>query len=258
MASPDLRPLSVGEILDVAFQLFRRLFAPLVVIQVVCTAVPVAVNVYVQASGGTEQNFTLTMGVMVLSIVLSAIAMTASIHLISAHYLGKTLTAGEALARAMGNLGAAVAVSLMVGLLVGVGILLLVVPGIILLCGLVVALQALVLEPDTGATQALSRSWQLTKGHKGRMFGLLLAIVAITMVPALALGALAGVGAGAGALTGAEAVGAFALALIALGAILQMVLYPYLYCAVTVAYYDLRVRKEAFDLQVLASSFQGA
>ena len=40
--------------------------------------------------------------------------------------------------------------------------------------------------------------------------------------------------------------------------VVQMLLYPLLYCVLTVAYYDLRVRKEGFDLEVLASTLQPA
>ena len=40
--------------------------------------------------------------------------------------------------------------------------------------------------------------------------------------------------------------------------VMQMLLYPLLYCVLTVAYYDLRVRKEGFDLEVLASTLQPA
>ncbi len=34
----------------------------------------------------------------------------------------------------------------------------------------------------------------------------------------------------------------------------NMLIAPLIYCFLTVAYYDLRVRKEAFDLEVLASN----
>ena len=40
--------------------------------------------------------------------------------------------------------------------------------------------------------------------------------------------------------------------------VLQMLLYPLGYCVLTVAYYDLRVRKEGFDLEVLAATLQPA
>ena len=39
-------------------------------------------------------------------------------------------------------------------------------------------------------------------------------------------------------------------------AVLQMLVYPFFYSLTTVIYYDLRVRKEGFDLEMLASSLQ--
>ena len=44
----------------------------------------------------------------------------------------------------------------------------------------------------------------------------------------------------------------------AAASLLQVLIYPLLYCVLTVAYYDLRVRKEAFDLEVLASGLATA
>jgi hypothetical protein len=43
-----------------------------------------------------------------------------------------------------------------------------------------------------------------------------------------------------------------------LAGVLQLFLYPLFYCVLTVSYYDLRVRKEGFDLEVLAQSLQTA
>ena len=40
--------------------------------------------------------------------------------------------------------------------------------------------------------------------------------------------------------------------------IVSSLVWPMLYCVLTVAYYDLRVRKEAFDLEVLAAGLAPA
>jgi hypothetical protein len=40
--------------------------------------------------------------------------------------------------------------------------------------------------------------------------------------------------------------------------VVQLFIYPLFYCVLTVTYYDLRVRKEGFDLELLASSLQTA
>jgi hypothetical protein len=45
---------------------------------------------------------------------------------------------------------------------------------------------------------------------------------------------------------------------LAVGGIVQMFIYPLFYCVLTVTYYDLRVRKEGFDLELLASTLQSA
>jgi hypothetical protein len=48
------------------------------------------------------------------------------------------------------------------------------------------------------------------------------------------------------------------LVALAIMGVLQLFLYPLFYCVLTVSYYDLRVRKEGFDLEVLAQTLQTA
>ena len=48
----------------------------------------------------------------------------------------------------------------------------------------------------------------------------------------------------------------FGIAFAAGFALLQVLAYPFLYVVTTVLYYDLRVRKEGFDLELLASTLQ--
>ena len=40
--------------------------------------------------------------------------------------------------------------------------------------------------------------------------------------------------------------------------LLSILIYPFFYVVLTVLYYDLRVRKEGFDLELLASALQPA
>ena len=46
------------------------------------------------------------------------------------------------------------------------------------------------------------------------------------------------------------------LALTAAAVILSTIISPYVYVVITVLYYDARVRKEAFDLEMLAAEMQ--
>lgn len=66
-------------------------------------------------------------------------------------------------------------VAILSGLAIGAGFLLLIIPGIIVYCMLYVSTPAAVLERP-GITGALSRSRELTQGHKLEIFGLLFLI----------------------------------------------------------------------------------
>jgi hypothetical protein len=72
----------------------------------------------------------------------------------------------------------------------------------------------------------------------------------LLLVPGIALG-------GVGFLLG-ESDGILALLILVLESVLQIFIYPFIYVVMTVLYYDLRVRKEGFDLELLASSLQPA
>jgi hypothetical protein len=255
MVSNTLRPLSVGEILDVSFTLYRRHFATLGTIAVVCSGVPVLLSLYIEASGGVLQNLPLTLVYYMAFTVLSSIATAATVFVVSESYLGRPLAATSALRRATPLLGRLIVCSLLFAIVVGFGFLFFMVPGIVLLCGLLLAFPSLVLEPGSSPTGALSRSWSLTRGSRLRMLGLVVTIVILLYVPIVALGALATLVLPADASTATLTPGLVTLAVVG---ILQMLLYPLLYCVLTVAYYDLRVRKEGFDLEVLASTLQPA
>ncbi|HWB42844.1 MAG TPA: hypothetical protein VG500_16395 [Gemmatimonadales bacterium] len=247
MVPTTLRPLSVGEILDVSFTLYRRHFATLGTVAVLCSGLPVLLSLYIEASGGVLQNLQLTLLYYVVFTVLSSIATAATVFVVSESYLGRPLSARGALQRATPMLGRLIVCSLLLAIVVGFGFLLFMIPGIVLLSGLLLAFPSLVLEAGNSPTGALSRSWSLTRGSRWRMLGLLVTLVILLYVPIVALGAIATV-----------AFPADGILTLAVVGVMQMLLYPLLYCVLTVAYYDLRVRKEGFDLEVLASTLQPA
>ena len=63
---------------------------------------------------------------------------------------------------------------------------------------------------------------------------------------------------GLGGLFGGAAERPLALVVIVIPLILQVFVYPFVYVVQTVLYYDLRVRKEGFDLEVLANAMTPA
>jgi len=248
--APALRPLSLGEVLDVSFGLYRSLFVPLVVVAVICQAVPMALGVYLGASGAMFINISMSLLYMMLAVILGAIGVAASTFIVSDAYLGRETSATVALQRATTLLGRLVGISFMTSILVGLGLFLLIVPGLILLSGLVLSTVVAVLESSPSSTAAMGRSWELTRGFRGKVFLTLLVAFLLLLVPGIALG-------GAGAILG-DSDGAVSLIVLVLESVLQIFIYPFVYVVMTVLYYDLRVRKEGFDLELLASSLQPA
>lgn len=244
MASTQLRPMSMGEILDASLALLRRYAGIFFGIAIVCQGVPTALSLFVQLGGGTPQHFGLYLVAQVLTYVGYLLVTGASIRVVSRAYLGQEPSMGDALDFAFAKMGRSFSAGLAAGILIGLACLLLIIPGIVVACGLAVAVQAAVLEPVAGGTDGIGRSWQLTKGFKGKAFGLyfvtgvifflffvgfaVIAVLAAAILPALMVPAV-----------------------IALG-LVSLFVYPFVSCVFTLFYYDLRVRKEAFDLEILS------
>jgi hypothetical protein len=236
MATYELRPLAVGEILDGAFAIYRSHFGTLLTIAAVCQGPGAALSLYVTLGGG----FMLHVWTFVTAVLLGALggllAAGATLHVISEAYLGREPELGTALLFAVGKMWPLFVAGLARGLVVMLWGILLVVPGIIALCGYAVTSQAVVLENLQSPMDALGRSWALTRGFKGKAFSLGLVVILLVNLPSFGVVALTR--------------GNLAVAQI-LSALISLTLTPIFACTFTLLYYDLRVRKEAFDLEVL-------
>lgn len=82
--------------------------------------------------------------------------------------------------------------SLLCGIIVGLGILLLIVPGLYLLGRLAPAVAAMVAENIRNPIKAVSRSFQITIGHGWAVFGLVLIVALVAGVVILVVTLLAG------------------------------------------------------------------
>ena len=247
-----LRPLSLGEALDTSLTLYRRLFPQLLGISFVTQGLPLALSVYVESAGGVFLHAGLALVQVLLAFILAAIGTAASTFVVSEHYLGRMIDSGSALRNAVGFLGRLVFLTLATSLVVGVGTLFLVVPGMILLSGLIVATPALVIEnlPDAGG--AMRRSWSLSRGFRGKLLTAYALALLLLLVPAIAIGALAGM------LGVSQETSAGLLVVSIIVSLFQILIFPFVYVVTTILYYDLRVRKEGFDLEMLASTLQPA
>ena len=271
MENLDLRPLSLGEILDRTFTVYRRHFALFVGIaaipqllvlafqlaQVFLVSAPVrtappAVQ-ELQASGASGGLVALGGLFAVVGVIVYLVAILlsngATVFAVSDLYLGRSITIGEALRRMRGELWALLGVLMLNGLAVMAGFFLLIIPGIFVMCRLAVSVPAALLE-DLGPRTALERSYGLTKGFAGRAFLIyLLYFVLIMAASGLFQWPF---------IYGLElskndpAMIRMWTALMQVGGFVAGILVtPVFTIATALFYYDLRVRKEAFDLQVM-------
>ena len=90
----------------------------------------------------------------------------------------------------------------------------------------------------------MARSWELSKGYKGQVFGTVLVAFLLLLVPRVAVSTIWGLSGGSRT----------AILPVVVSAMLEVAVYPYLYTVITLVYYDLRIRKEGFDLDVLAQA----
>jgi hypothetical protein len=108
-----------------------------------------------------------------------------------------------------------------------------------------------VLEALSSAFDAFGRSWDLTRGFRGKVVGLsVVAFVLFNFLPALVLSIIAEVVKGSSAPAG--------MVFEVLSNVVPVILYPAISCVFTLMYYDLRVRREGFDLQMLSDQLGNA
>ena len=261
----DLRPLGIGEILDAGIKLFVRHWQPLV-LSVVGLILPVQIlSALVTASvapeqfdlttsetgveEGEEAEFLIGQGVIALLSVVSVLLATAvCFKAVADAYLGVEPEWRRSLRFAVRRLGGLVGVAIVGGLLVGLATLALIVPGIWLFVMFSVAVPALLLE-RIGPVSALRRSFRLVRGRWWQTAGVLLVgYLLIGILGALVTGIVMivpSVAADGNTLAGA-------LGAVVGGTLGSVLTTPYSAAVVALLYFDLRVRKEGLDLQLIA------
>jgi hypothetical protein len=146
---------------------------------------------------------------------------------------------------------AVIGVTLLFGLCLGIGFMLLLIPGILVLMWYSLAVPASVVE-HIGVSDALNRSSRLSKGSGWRIFGVYVLLFIFTIVANLAIQYLLKL-----ALSPLKAMHTVQTLLGTGGSYLVGALVgPVITIALTLLYYDQRVRREAFDLEHMMKALE--
>lgn len=210
--------MSAGDIIDAAVRLYRNnaaLFLSVLAILLVPLAILDAISPAFN----------------VLSVFATPFSIGALILAISARHADSPITPTQAYSA----LGVGTGLSLLLaeilyGLTVFVGLLILIIPGIYLGVRYVLVPVTVVVERQ-GIGAAFTRSGQLVSGNWWRVFGIGVLVVILVLLAAGILGVLLAVSLGPRI---ADVV----------GIIIDLLLYPFVYSALVLLYYDLRARKD--------------
>jgi hypothetical protein len=227
--------IRVGDVLSKSWSLFVGRWAPFVGLALIAFAPQFLFSVLIPKSGGVA-----IIG-SILQIACTSLADAAIIYGVVQVLRGRDFTFGNSLQFGFARLGPVVGLSLVVGILAGLGAILLLVPGFIVMTMYAVAIPVCVAE-QLGVFASMSRSAFLTKGNRWRIFGIVILVGLATMLVAGLVG--------------------FVIALVGGVRVVDIALYPIEAIAgafnavmVGVLYYQLRVAKEGVDIEKIAAVF---
>jgi hypothetical protein len=178
---------------------------------------------------------------IVLALALGTLSQAVVVHAAFQDMCGRPVRLLESLRVGSGRLLVIVGLALGMGFFVGIGLLLLIVPGVILLIMWAVATPACVVE-QLGVGASMARSSALTQGHRWQIFGMLILVGFAEGIAGAGVKAALGLAGSAG--------------LVIAGTLLWNGLSGAFSAILGVAtYHDLRVAKEGVDTRQIAAVF---
>jgi len=252
-----MRWFSVGTVLSRAFSTFWANFIPFTLLAgLIQLPTILAQGWMLQASKEIErlgesvrpddlQDFAAPMGlVMLCQLLLTPLSTAAVTFGVLQQLRGRHATFGDCISAGFSRMFAVLGVGIVAGIAIAGGSLLCCVPGIILMCGYYVAAPVAVVE-NGGVMDSLRRSWWLTDGAKGTVFGILVCV-------GLGSGVLGNIV--AFPFKGSDSAGALAAHFFLAGIVLAVTSAFGATCA-AIAYHDLRLEKEGASSESLAHVF---
>lgn len=250
-ATPQLKQHTAFEIIDISIQLLRRHYATFVMLFAL-GAIPSWIVLWLSGfmtfmtsfnpAAGALPTDSLNMGAFAYSPLTwawSRLFTAAIVVAASDAYLTGDLDPGRAIRAAFSRWLPNLLIGILLGIAMGFGALVFFVGAIYVYLRYFAAIPALMLE-NTSAVDAFHRSRDLSEGFKWRILGtiflswIILWVVILTLQAVLAL------------------VPMVPVARILVNAVVQLFVAPLVPIVLVVLYYDQRIRKDGFDLEVMA------
>jgi hypothetical protein len=263
-----LHPMSLSDVLDGAFRLLRANLATIVLVTAVFFVPLELVSAFLTRDlfGGqgilqvlrdpslAEQQFSGglsgvelggTVATSLLGLLITPFVGGAITQVVAASYLGRQLSAGDAIRTTGRRVWALLGAAIFVHVIEAVGLLLCILPALVAMTFFICTTPAVVIE-GIGPIRSMRRSWALVRPRFWPVLG-------IAVVSGLLASFLTSI-LGTPFTFGAEFVGLrWGFILLAIGSILPaLVASPFVSIVATLVYFDARIRHEGFDLQMIA------
>jgi hypothetical protein len=282
--------MSTGMVLDRSFKLYLDNFALMIGLSAILNVPLLVISLVfnVGAIQPAQVNSATIVAVLIGSFlgllaifIISPLIAGATIMAISDVYRGNPSTTGAILTRVWSKAWTLLKNQFVVGLIsfglffaatmvlgVAIGVLTVfglppVAGGILLVFGLLAAFAGFVpillpyvlispivmIEGSNNGRTIRKRCWELVKGYRGKVFLVIAVIIVIQVLIQLGIGVVASVAFGLGQRSVAISIAQH---------VISLLVTPMTAIAVTLLYYDFRIRKEGFDLEVLSQSIGGS
>jgi hypothetical protein len=251
--TPRFEAMTTGMLLDRAFRLYTNNFSLMLGIAAAAYVPFYLIMLVIEASlSGRLQSPTGGLSMLLFQVVFMIlwasiafpVASGAATFAISERYLGNEVGIVDALQRGLSHFWTLSLAQITATIRVLFGFILLIIPGILWMLSYSLVVPAILVEGHK-AMPGLRRSRDLVKGYRGKIF---LVMIVINLLQAVLAG---GVGVVSSFLLTSDA-GATAVLSSALGNLLSILLTPLGIIAAILLYYDMRIRKEGFDLEMLS------
>lgn len=248
----ELRRLSFGETLGQAFNLYFDNFIPLFLISFVCSLPTI---LFMHTTGiGTIGDTTLSPALSGLILVLLNLSMTTlctalTIELISKRYLKQHQGIGQYIQNVLPFIFPIIGLTLLQGLIIGLGILAFLIPGIYFALALSLAAQVLIVERKK-VGESINRSFFLTKGKKLEILGFALILFLLNYIVRELMSALFQM-----IIRIDVAVQTKIILIYVIAHLTDIIITPIGSCVFILVYFNLKIEKEGFDLEHLVDQF---
>jgi hypothetical protein len=245
--------MTIGMVLDKSFRLYLENFALLIGLSAILN-IPLLAMTFIfgrtrinPVTSSVDYGQLLSGMILLLlaALVITPLITGATTRAVSDIYLGNIVTAEGVLSAAWKKAWTLLKTQFVVGLIVALGFMLLFVPGLLWFLSYALIAPVVMVEGSKNGREIRQRSWGLVKGNRGKVFLIFFVIVVIQILVQGGIAIVSAIGFGAGETSTVASI---------LNGIVSILMFPISAIAITLLYYDFRIRKEGFDLEMLSQA----